>query len=112
VRTEIFCDAGFLWVAQLPQETGAALAGMWGCARPHYVGHRDGEQVPERHQQTLSVCSQAAAAEGSWTISDNRCGQCATGTVGRQKNLPAPVVPSIRGGQYVSDRSAAWRLNF
>ena len=23
-----FCDAGFLWVAQLPQETGAALAGM------------------------------------------------------------------------------------
>src|SRR5271157_3292086 len=28
VRTEIFCDAGFLWVAQLPQETGAALAGM------------------------------------------------------------------------------------
>jgi len=25
---EIFCDAGFLWVAQKPQETGAALAGM------------------------------------------------------------------------------------
>jgi hypothetical protein len=23
-----FCDAGFLWVAQIPQETGAALAGM------------------------------------------------------------------------------------
>ena len=23
-----FCDAGFLWVAQKPQETGAALAGM------------------------------------------------------------------------------------
>src|SRR5277367_7141306 len=28
VRTGDFCDAGFLWVAQLPQETGAALAGM------------------------------------------------------------------------------------
>jgi hypothetical protein len=23
-----FCDAGFLWVAQRPQETGAALAGI------------------------------------------------------------------------------------
>src|SRR5271170_4819909 len=28
VRTGDFCDAGFLRVAQLPQETGAALAGM------------------------------------------------------------------------------------
>src|SRR5580700_4751345 len=28
VRTGDFCDAGFLWVAQIPQETGAALAGM------------------------------------------------------------------------------------
>jgi len=37
------CDAGpglFL------QESGAALAGMWGCARPPCVGHRHPGQVP------------------------------------------------------------------
>src|SRR5882757_10780519 len=37
------CDAGS---CKLLQETGAALAGMRGCARPHWVGHRRPKQVP------------------------------------------------------------------
>jgi len=38
--TEKFCGADFLGVALDLQETGAALAGMWGCARPPCVGHQ------------------------------------------------------------------------
>src|SRR5260370_38620110 len=35
-----FCGAAFLGVALDVQETGTALAGMIGCARPHCVGHQ------------------------------------------------------------------------
>jgi len=52
----MICNADLLGVAVLRQETGAALAGMWGFARPHSVGHQTPRaSSPARHPNFAPV---------------------------------------------------------